>query len=137
MTTPEISTFFSDHWREIEDDRVARYEQMFVWRPEQDALIAPAGIAAGHSVLDFGCGPGFMAMALAEKVGATGRVCGADINARFVADAAKRATAHGLDWLSFHRLESHVCRFRTLRSIVSSPRTYSSTYPTWTHHFAD
>lgn len=105
MTAPDISTFFSDHWRHIEDERISRYEQMFVWRPEQDALIAPAGIAAGHSVLDFGCGPGFMAMALAEKVGAKGRVCGADINARFVADATARAQANATPWLSFHHLD--------------------------------
>ncbi len=111
MTTPDISTFFTDHWREIEDERVARYEQMFVWRPEQDALIAPAAIAAGAHVLDFGCGPGFMAMALADKVGPSGRVCGADINARFVTDAAARATERKLPWLSFHHLDSAALPF--------------------------
>lgn len=105
MSAPDISTFFSDHWRHIEDERIARYEQMFVWRPEQDALIAPAGIAPGQSVLDFGCGPGFMAMALAEKVGVNGRVCGADINARFVADATARAAQNATPLLSFHHLE--------------------------------
>lgn len=106
MSTADISTFFSDHWRDIEDERIARYEQMFVWRPEQEALIAPAGIETGHRVLDFGCGPGFMAMALADKVGSSGRVCGADINARFVADATTRAKARGVAHLSFHHLQS-------------------------------
>ncbi len=104
--TAEIATFFSDHWRDIEDERIARYEQMFTWRPEQEALIAPAGIEAGHRVLDFGCGPGFMAMALAEKVGTSGSVCGADINARFVADATARAQANGMSQVTFHHLES-------------------------------
>jgi ubiquinone/menaquinone biosynthesis C-methylase UbiE len=106
MSAADISTFFTDHWRDIEDERVARYEQMFVWRPEQDALIAPARIEIGQHVLDFGCGPGFMAMALAEKVGAAGRVCGADINARFVADATARAAERKLNWLSFHHVTS-------------------------------
>jgi arsenite methyltransferase len=106
MSTPDISTFFSDHWRDIEDERVARYEQMFVWRPQQDELIAPAGVEPGQHVLDFGCGPGFMAMALADKVGPSGRVCGADINARFVADATSRAKARDVSWLSFHHLDS-------------------------------
>jgi ubiquinone/menaquinone biosynthesis C-methylase UbiE len=111
MNTPDISTFFTDHWRTIEDERVARYEQMFVWRPEQDALIAPARIETGHHVLDFGCGPGFMAMALADKVGPSGRVCGADINARFVADATGRAAARNIGWLSFHHLDSAALPF--------------------------
>jgi arsenite methyltransferase len=111
VSTPDISTFFTDHWRDIEDERVARYEQMFVWRPEQDALIAPAGVAAGQHVLDFGCGPGFMAMALADKVGPAGRVCGADINARFVADATVRAAERELGWLSFHHLDGATLPF--------------------------
>lgn len=106
MSGPDISTFFTDHWRDIEDERVARYEQMFVWRPEQDALIAPARIETGQHVLDFGCGPGFMAMALADKVGPSGRVCGVDINARFVADATGRAAARDIRGLSFHHLHS-------------------------------
>jgi SAM-dependent methyltransferase len=105
MAAPDIATFFSDHWKEIEDERRTRYEAMFVWRPEQDALLAPAGIAPGQRVLDFGCGPGFLAIALAEKVDASGRVCGADINARFVADATRRAAAQSLKQLSFHHLD--------------------------------
>jgi arsenite methyltransferase len=105
MATPDIATFFSAHWQDIEEERVARYEAMFVWRPEQEALIAPAGIAPGQRVLDFGCGPGFLAIALAEKVGATGRVSGVDINARFVADATRRAAEHRLAHLTFHQVE--------------------------------
>jgi ubiquinone/menaquinone biosynthesis C-methylase UbiE len=111
MSTPDIGTFFTDHWRQIEEERVERYEKMFVWRPEQDALIAPAGIAPGQHVLDFGCGPGFMAMALAEKVGHSGHVCGVDINARFVADANARAAERKLDWLSFHHLDGATLPF--------------------------
>lgn len=111
MAAPDIATFFSDHWKEIEEERIARYEAMFVWRPEQDALLAPAAIAPGHTVLDFGCGPGFLAMAVADKVGASGRVCGADINARFVADAARRADERSLGHVSFHHLSDHALPF--------------------------
>ncbi len=31
------ATFYTDHWKVIEAERLARYEQMFVWRPEQAA----------------------------------------------------------------------------------------------------
>lgn len=86
----DIDTFFTDHWREIEDERVARYQALFVWRPEQAQLLAPAGIEPGHAVLDFGCGPGYMTRAIADMVGPEGRAVGVDINARFVADANDR-----------------------------------------------
>lgn len=99
------ATFFTDHWKVIEAERLARYEQMFVWRPEQARLLEPAGIAAGHRVLDLGSGPGFLSLALADMVGRGGAVHGADINARFVADARARALQRGLTHVQFHHLD--------------------------------
>ncbi len=104
-----IDTFFTDHWREIEDERVARYEQMFVWREGQRALLAPAEIGAGQRVLDVGSGPGYFALALADMVGASGSVDGVDINARFVGDANERAAA--LENVRFHQVQNHVLPF--------------------------
>lgn len=100
-----IDTFFTDHWANIEDDRVARYEQMFVWRDGQRALIEPAQLLQGQRVLDLGSGPGFFAMALADIVGSTGSVTGADLNARFVADANRRAA--DTPNVKFHQVTDH------------------------------
>ncbi len=97
-------TFYTDHWKVIEDERLARYEQMFVWRPEQMQLLEPAGIASGHHVLDLGCGPGFLSLALAEIVGASGVVHGVDINPRFVGDATQRAQQLRIEHAKFHHL---------------------------------
>ena len=104
MTT-DRDTFYTDHWKAIEDERLARYEQMFVWRPEQMRLFEGAAIAAGHRVLDLGCGPGFLSLALAGIVGATGAVHGIDINARFIADANRRAADSGIGNARFHHVE--------------------------------
>ncbi len=98
-----IDSFFTDHWQHIEDERVARYEQMFAWRPEQAQLLAPAGIEAGHTVADFGCGPGFMTRAIAELIGPAGRAYGLDINANFIAKASARTD--NPDNLSYHLIE--------------------------------
>lgn len=97
-------TFYTDHWREIEDDRVARYEQMFVWRDQQLILLEGADLKPGLRVLDLGCGPGFFAAGLAGLVGESGHVDGADINARFVADANRRADRPNL---KFHHVTDH------------------------------
>lgn len=47
-------------------------------RAEVLNALAPA---AGERVLDVGSGPGFLAAAIAERVGSAGRVCGVDISA--------------------------------------------------------
>ena len=105
----DIDTFFTDHWRDIEDERIERYEQMFVWHDAQRVLLEPAQIGPGHRVLDLGAGPGFFAGGLAQLVGESGRVDGVDINARFVADAnARHAQTPNV---SFHHVTDHVLPF--------------------------
>jgi ubiquinone/menaquinone biosynthesis C-methylase UbiE len=97
--------YFEDHWREIDSERLDRYELMLAWRPEHDVLIAPARIEAGQTVLDFGSGPGHLAMELGGRVGAGGHVHGVDLNADFVARSRRRAEEAGLaDRLSFHHV---------------------------------
>ncbi|MBG73042.1 MAG: hypothetical protein CMQ50_09150 [Gammaproteobacteria bacterium] len=106
----DIATYFTDHWINIEDDRVERYERMFQWRESQLEQLAPASIETGHHILDFGCGPGFFALALADIVGKQGRVYGADINERFISDATRRADDR--ENISFHHLTDHVLPFQ-------------------------
>ena len=54
----ELESYYKDHWVEIEEERLERYEKMFVWSPAMAPLLAPAEIAPGQTVGDFGCGPG-------------------------------------------------------------------------------
>ena len=96
-------TFYTDHWKHIEDERIARYERMFEWREGNAALLAPAQLTPGLRVLDFGSGPGFMALVIADIVGESGKVHGVDLNARFVRDAARRA--EGRANVAFHHVE--------------------------------
>jgi ubiquinone/menaquinone biosynthesis C-methylase UbiE len=101
----DLSRYFRDHWCEIEPERLERYELMFAWRPEHEALIAPARIEEGQTVLDFGSGPGHLAVELARRVGASGHVHGVDINAEFVARSRERASKAGLaDRITFHHV---------------------------------
>ena len=99
----DASTYHTDHWRTIEDERVERYERMFVWREGHAGLLAPLELAPGCRVMDYGCGPGFVSLGMAGMVAPGGQVHGVDINARFVADATGRAT--GTDNVSFHLVQ--------------------------------
>lgn len=98
------SDFHQSHWREIEADRLARYEEMLVYRPQHAPMIEPLGIDAGHAVVDFGCGPGFVAMEFARRVGPAGKVFGLDVNAQFVERATARAAEAQITNLQFVHL---------------------------------
>ncbi len=98
-------TFYTDHWRDIEEERIARYEQMFVWQDGQARLLEPSELGAGQVVLDIGAGPGFFASGLAGLVAPGGQVHGVDINRRFVDDANARFVDDPR--LQFHHVTDH------------------------------
>ena len=108
---PDMSeaTYYRDHWVEIEPERLARYEEMFQWRPEMEPLLEPAELAAGQEVVDYGCGPGSLALEIAGRIGSGGRVHGVDLNADMIAVAERRAAAAELDCeLAWHHIEEDV-----------------------------
>ena len=85
-----MSEYYKEHWREIEPERLQRYERMFVWRPELAGMLARMSLRSGLRALDFGCGPGFVAEAMADAVGRTGHVLGVDLNQTFIERAQAR-----------------------------------------------
>ena len=100
------ATYYRDHWVEIEPERLEAYEQMFEWRPQNAPLLEPAKLAPGQTVVDYGCGPGGLAVELARRVGPGGRVHGVDLNAAFLERAAARAKRDGVESvLSWHRCD--------------------------------
>jgi ubiquinone/menaquinone biosynthesis C-methylase UbiE len=87
-------SFYKDHWVNIDQERLDRYERMFQWNPASSALYEPADIRVGHIVADFGCGPGHTAIEIAKWVGPSGHVHALDINSDFVT-RTQRALATG------------------------------------------
>lgn len=88
------------------DEEIERLAlQHRVWRARALDAWRRAGIRAGRTVLDVGCGPGFATLDLAEIVGPTGRVVALDRSRRFLdaLEAGRRrrglanVTAHELD----------------------------------------
>ncbi len=66
-----------------------RYDRTL--EPYSKRLFAAAGLAAGHAVLDVGCGTGTTTLEAARRVGPAGTVVGVDINADVAAVARQRA----------------------------------------------
>lgn len=102
--TPSFDTYHKDHWVDIEPDRFARYEKLFRLDEERaDAVLGRVGVQAGETVVDFGCGPGFVAAQLARLVGPDGHVHAVDVNEDMVAKAVEVAEASGRGgWITAH-----------------------------------
>lgn len=81
------------------DQEVERY-QMMAARARVDEAEAwqRAGITAGASVADVGCGPGVALVAMAEVVGPTGQVVGVDADPAAVGTAQQLIEQTGLSW---------------------------------------
>jgi ubiquinone/menaquinone biosynthesis C-methylase UbiE len=72
-----------------------------VMRPSTLAFFDRAGIRAGASCLDAGCGGGDVALDLARLVGPTGRVLGIDLDAQKIEAARAEAAANGCSNIEF------------------------------------
>jgi ubiquinone/menaquinone biosynthesis C-methylase UbiE len=100
--TGSISTMDDDEYvLGTHDSENARLElQHRVWRDAACEAWRRAGIAAGQTVIDLGCGPGFATRDLADLVGATGRVIALDKSSRYLRDVARAAR---------RQVEPHLC----------------------------
>jgi arsenite methyltransferase len=91
-----------DHWaawlaerRHGGDPELLR-RQLELLAPIRDQVLANAALAAGHRVLDVGCGDGLIAFAAAEAVGPTGQVTFSDVSADLLNRCRELATQRGL-----------------------------------------
>ena len=75
------------------------YEQALVgplFRPWVDSLLEGVELGPGDRVLDIACGTGIVARLARERLGATARVVGIDVNPQMLAVA--RRVAPAIDW---------------------------------------
>ncbi|MFQ5666725.1 MAG: methyltransferase domain-containing protein [Candidatus Binatia bacterium] len=92
----ESAPYYRRHWEQIEPERLAAYEEIFRWRPNMEPLIAGAELGLGQTVVDYGCGPGFLAAEIARRVGPAGHVIGCDLNPEFLRRARARVESEQL-----------------------------------------
>ncbi|MDD1656338.1 MAG: methyltransferase domain-containing protein [Methanomicrobiales archaeon] len=67
---------------------------------DPERVLAAIGVAPGMTFLDVGCGEGYFALPAARRVGASGLVCGIDINGEAVTRLRHHAAEAGMDWVS-------------------------------------
>jgi SAM-dependent methyltransferase len=84
-----------------------------------DALIEPFGalatsradFAAGERVIDVGCGCGSTSLAIASRIGPSGRVLGVDISTQMLARARERARSAGVANAEFANADAQTHAF--------------------------
>ncbi|MFZ5572541.1 MAG: class I SAM-dependent methyltransferase [Thermodesulfobacteriota bacterium] len=74
------------------------------WFQDPRKILAPY-VKAGMTVLDYGCGPGFFTLDLAEMVGRSGRVIAADLQKGMLEKLKEKM--QGTDWEG--RIRLHQC----------------------------
>jgi ubiquinone/menaquinone biosynthesis C-methylase UbiE len=100
-------TYYRDHWVDVGAERMETYESLFQWHEGLEPLIAPAEIGPGQTVVDYGCGPGHVAVEVARRVGPSGKVWALDINPEFLERTRARAEREGVaDRVRVEHLES-------------------------------
>lgn len=88
------------------DDEIYRLGfQHRVWRPRALDAWARARIGDGASVIDFGAGPGFATMDLAEIVGPSGAVHALERSRRFIETLEAQAKARGFTQVKAHEID--------------------------------
>ena len=88
------------------DDEIYRLGyQHRVWRPRALDAWARAHIGDGCKVIDFGAGPGFATMDLAEMVGPTGEVHALERSRRFLDTLEAQAKARGMTQVHAHEID--------------------------------
>lgn len=122
----------SDYILDTHDDEIDRLQlQHTVWRERMLECWQRAGIAAGQTVIDVGCGPGFAALDLAAIVGPTGQIKAYERSERFLSHLQATAGENGIgnikrtaidfdrdEFPSFHA-DASWCRW--VLSFVSKP----------------
>src|SRR5919108_5158832 len=69
-------------------------------RAQREETLRRLALSAGESVIDVGCGPGFLCESMADHVGPDGRVLGIDVSADLVEFARRRNERH---WLTYEK----------------------------------
>jgi SAM-dependent methyltransferase len=98
----EASTYVLGH-SDSELERLRRQAQLI--NPITRCFLIEAGIGAGMSVLDVGCGGGDVTLLAADLVGPSGFVTGVDRSAAAVSRARERAGQRSLANVVFHQSE--------------------------------
>lgn len=88
---------------QAERERLGR--QHAIWRADTFAAWDRAGFQEGQRLLDLGCGPGFAALDLAERVGAQGAVLAIDNAPPYLEHLQQEAQARGLSQLTTQLLD--------------------------------
>ena len=102
-----LESYYKDHWVEILEDRLDRYEQMFQWGPAFERYLAPAEFKPSQVVGDLGCDPGFLSRELLRKFSPNGCVHSFNANKDFSKQTHAKDKAKGLgDRLKLHHLTS-------------------------------
>jgi SAM-dependent methyltransferase len=94
--------FYRDRSPAPDTSEITGWERWHDWqaevmRPVTDWCVRAVGAAPGQKIIDVACGSGLPALALAERVGPTGKIVAVDVSPKMLTATRRKARASGLD----------------------------------------
>ena len=105
------------------EERLRLETQHRLWAEAARDLWDRAGFGPGDRLLDLGCGPGFAALELADRVGAEGQVLAVDESAGFIRSLAREADRRHLAQLA--------ARVERVEALQLDPASLDGAFARW------
>jgi len=101
MSENRMEFYAQDKSHVPETSEVSGWEKWHDWqaqvmRPVTDWYLRAVGARPGQTIVDVACGSGLPALALAERVGASGNIVAVDVSPRMLTATRRKAAAAGL-----------------------------------------
>jgi ubiquinone/menaquinone biosynthesis C-methylase UbiE len=88
--------YYREHWVHIEQERLDTYDSVFQWNPLMEPMLHGFGLEEAACLVDYGTGPGWIALEMGRRMDLGAQVFGCDLNEQLLSLAEKHAEEMGL-----------------------------------------
>lgn len=117
--------------KDKEDEELFRLGfQHQVWKTETDEIIQKAGFKKDQTILDLGCGPGYLSFELSEIVGSKGQVIALDNSEKFINHLNSKVLSK-----NFSIITAKLIDINEIQKLILKPESIDGAIARWVFMF--